>query len=375
VGGIELCAFLNTIVQYFRWRKGTRTTFHEGMSGPYSLPAAILLYLLILQAGATCAAEPPTNPASSEDTVSTADTAREPSSEAWWTGPLVASPAMTLPRGEFYVEPYLYNSVPYGSFDTQGRLHAVPRQNELGSMTYLKYGVSDRLTVGLTPLFGYDWVDQGESSSGLGVGDPSVQVQYRLTPDRPDSEVPTVSVDLQESLPVGRYDRLGRSTDGFGSGAYVTTFSTYLQSLFRMPNGRPLRVRLNLSYGVSNRVSIVGASVYGTPRSFRGGAQPGDSESVDIALEYSATRNWVLAVDFWQQGQRSTCLAGSYSHPGGGTLAFSSISDPVRSLIVAPALEYNWSSRLGIIFGVQVVADGHNTIAAVTPVAALSYML
>ena len=116
------------------------------MSGPYSLPAAVLLYLSILQADATCAAEPPTNPASGEDTVSTADTAREPSSEAWWTGPLVASPAMTLPRGEFYVEPYLYNSVPYGSFDTQGHLHAVPRQNELGSMTYLKYGVSDRLT-------------------------------------------------------------------------------------------------------------------------------------------------------------------------------------------------------------------------------------
>jgi len=333
------------------------------------------MYTALLHVSAACAAELPTNLEASEGAELTADTVREPSSEAWWTGPLVASPAMTLPRGEFYVEPYLYNSVPYGSFDTQGRLHGVPRQNDLGSMTYLKYGVSDRLTVGLTPLFGYDWADQGESSSGLGVGDPSVQVQYRLTPDRPDTWIPTVSVDLQETLPVGRYDQLGRSTDGFGSGAYVTTFSVYVQSLFRMPNGRPLRVRLNLSYGVSDRVSIVGASVYGTPRSFRGAAQPGDSESVDVALEYSATRNWVLAVDFWQQGQRSTCLAGSDSGPGGGSLAFSSISGPARNLIVAPALEYNWSSRLGIIFGAQVVADGHNTMATVTPVAALSYLL
>jgi hypothetical protein len=336
---------------------------------------AALVYTAILQPGAVCAGEPDTYAAPSVCAAPAADMAQESSSEAWWTGPLVAAPAITLPQGKVYIESYLYDSMPYATFDSQGRAHSVPRQYDYGSITGLKYGVSDRVTVGLSSGFGYDRVDHGESSSGLGVGDPSVQVQYRLTPFQPDTWIPTVSVDLQESLPIGRYDQLERPTDGFGSGTYVTTFSTYLQSLLRTPNGRFLRVRLDLSYVVAGRASVAGQSVYGTTTGFRGEVRPGDSESADLAFEYSATRNWVLAVDLWVQRDASTFLTGSFPRPGGGTVAVSSLSGPVRRLTVAPALEYNWSSRVGVIVGVQIVAEGHNATATATPVAAFSYFL
>jgi hypothetical protein len=310
----------------------------------------------------------------SVDTGPVADIARESSSEAWWTGPLVASSANTLARGQFYAEPYLYDNLPYAVFDGKGHAHAISRQNDLGSMTYLKYGLTDRVTVGLTALFGYDWVEHGASSKGVGIGDPSVQVQYRLTPYETDTWIPTVAVNLQESLPMGRYDRLERPTDGFGSGTYQTTLSIYLQSLFWMPNGRILRARLNLSYGVSDRVSLLGQSVYDTPLGFRGHARPGAYVSADLAFEYSVTRSWVLAIDLWQQQQRNTVVAGSCPGSDGATVTVSSVSGAIQDLTVAPALEYNWSDRLGLIFGAQVVVSGLSVTATATPVVALSYM-
>jgi hypothetical protein len=327
----------------------------------------------ILPSLAVCAGDSGTNAAPSVGAVPTGDAAQESSSEAWWTGPLVASSAMTLPQGRFYVESYLYDSVSYATFDYQGRMHGVPRRNDLGSVTQLKYGISDRMSIGLKSRFGYDWVGHGESSGGIGVGDPALEVQFRLTPFAPNTWMPTVSLDLQASLPVGRYDRLERSADGFGSGSYETTFSVYLQSSLWMPNGRILRVRLDLSYGASSWVSVSNRSVYGTSMGFTGRARPGDSDSFDLAFEYSATRNWVFAVDFWLQGAGNTLLTGSYSRPGGDNVAVSSSSGPVREFIVAPALEYNWSDRVGVIFGVEVAAEGRNATASVNPVAAFSY--
>jgi hypothetical protein len=39
---------------------------------------------------------------------------------------------------------------------------------------------------------------------------------------------------------------------------------------------------------------------------------------------------------------------------------------------LAPAIEYNWTSRVGVIVGARWFVAGHNTSASVTPVAAIS---
>ena len=300
--------------------------------------------------------------------------ARQSLSDAWWTGSLLAQSAVTLPAGHFSTEPFLYDAIPYARFDSAGREHDVPHENELAAALPLKYGVTDRLAVGATLRFGYDWIAHGQSSSAVGVGDPSVLLQYRLTQYRPGSWIPAFSINLQESLPLGRYDRLARQTDGFGSGTETTTLATCFQSFFWMPNGRIVRARLDLFYAVPRRVSVQGSSVYGTPDDFRGYARPGDSVSLDVAFEYSVTRNWVLASDFWLERDASTRVEGAYPQPVNGTVNSLSVSGTGRDLIVAPAIEYNWSSRVGIIFGVRVTAVGRNEKGFVTPVAALSYV-
>ncbi len=76
--------------------------------------------------------------------------------EAWWTGPMLANSGATLPRGHALVETYLFEQRGQGS-----KLR--------GSLTYLLYGVTDRLTVGLKPMFGSTSV--AGRASPIGTGD------------------------------------------------------------------------------------------------------------------------------------------------------------------------------------------------------------
>lgn len=289
--------------------------------------------------------------------------------EAWWTGPLLASGASTLPKGHILFEPYLYDAKPYGSFDANGKRHSAPDADNIGSSAYMLYGVTDTLTAGFIPHLGYKRAG-GRWSQGLGIGDLTVQAQYRLTQYKEGGRVPTISVMLQENLPIGRHDGLDdRPNDGFGSGVYATTVGVNSQYYFWTPNGRILRTRLNFAYTRSDNAKVRGMSVYGTPTGFTGKAQPGDSFLVNLAFEYSITRNWVAAMDLAWQRDESTKVTGML----GGT-SFERRYPVSKALILAPAVEYNFNSQVGVIVGARIVPAGRNTTASVTPAIAVNYV-
>lgn len=300
---------------------------------------------------------------------------RQTLDEAWWTGPLLAPGAGTLPKGHMLAEPYLFDVRPYDRLDGDGTRRSTPSEDNWGSLTYLLYGLTDRVTVGLVPHFGYRRAHDGGRSSGIGVGDLSVQAQYRLTQWREGGRMPTLSVMVSESLPIGRHDRLDhRPNDGFGSGAYATTVGLYGQTLGWTPNGRILRTRLDLSYTRSAEASVRGMSVYGTPAGFRDRAKPGDGFNADLAFEYSATRNWVLALDVAWQRDASTRVTGTYPD-GGGAARHDARSGGSHALILAPAVEYNWTPNMGVIVGARIIPAGRNITASVTPAVAFNYVL
>ncbi len=237
--------------------------------------ALMAAWLFISWASALAQQESPTAPA----------VVRQSLDDAWWTGPMLAPNATTLPRGHFLIEPYVYDVVGAHS-------------NGFGSLTYVNYGLVDKLTVGLIPTAGFNQVSNGPSSSGIGMGDLTIQAQYRLTKFHEGSWVPTSSVTVQEALPTGKYDRLGdRPSNGLGSGAYTTTLALYTQTYFWLPNRRILRMRFNATQSFSRSVNVEDVSVYGTEAGFRGRAKPGPSSYVDASWEYSVTRRWVLALD------------------------------------------------------------------------------
>jgi hypothetical protein len=63
--------------------------------------------------------------------------------DAWWTGPLLASSAATLPQGRYLIEPHLYDAVTTGRYDDTGARSGAARVDNYGSLTYLLYGVTD----------------------------------------------------------------------------------------------------------------------------------------------------------------------------------------------------------------------------------------
>lgn len=302
------------------------------------------------------AAAPLSAPAPSADNQSLDD--------AWWTGPLLANSAGTLPPGHVLVEPYLYDI-------------SSAHSHSYGSRTYVLYGLANRLTVGLIPVFGYNTMSGGPHSSHVGLGDFTLLAQYQLTQFHEGSRVPTVSLEVQETFPTGKYDRLGaRPADGLGSGAHVTTLQVNTQTYFWLANGRILRMRFDVSQAFSSHANVADVSVYGTGPGFRGMARPGSSFFADLAGEYSLTRSWVLALDLTYSHSRTTSVIGYVQGPGSSGLPVApSIhldSGASTAFGFAPAVEYSWNANIGAIFGVRVITGGHNTVTTVTPAVALN---
>lgn len=285
---------------------------------------------------------------------------------------MLAPSANTLPPRHFLVEPYLYDVITDGVYNSNGTRVSVPHENSFGSLTYILYGVANKFTVGMIPTFGYNEISSGASSQGIGVGDLTLQGQYRIHLFREGSRIPTISIAMQETLPTGRYDQLARISDSFGAGAFTTSPSFYSQTFFWLPNGRILRIRFNIVPAFSRRVNLRDMSVYGTSAGFRGYANPGASVFVDGAWEYSATKRWVLALDATYRHQGSTRVTG-YN--------IADVNRPVRlnsgsseALGLAPAIEYNWGRSVGILLGIRIIPVGRNTARTITPAVAINYV-
>jgi len=291
--------------------------------------------------------------------------------DAWWTGPLLAPSANTLPQGHMLIEPYVYDVTTQGFYNSTGTRVSAPHANEFGSLTYFNYGLFNKFTVGVIPVFGYNEVSHGPNSSSLEVGDLNVQAQYRLRLFREGSWLPTISVNFQETLPVGKYDQLGNNANnGLGSGAYTTTLGFYTQTFFWMPNGRILRTRFNATQAFSHSASIQDVSVYGTTQGFRGHASPGAALFLDLAAEYSITHHWVLAGDAVYRHQYNTAVSG-YNLSDPATSIFLN-SGPSQVFGFAPAFEYNFTSKVGFIAGARIFPAGKNTTDSITPVIAVN---
>jgi hypothetical protein len=270
---------------------------------------------------------------------------------ARWTGPLLASNAETLPQGHFYTEPYFFDVIAGGD-------------HHPGSSGFYQYGLLDSLTVGLQPNFA---TDTNRLDRGTAIGDFKLLSQVRLTHFTPEHRIPSIALVLNEVVPTGKYDRLRPSQEGHGSGSFATEVGINIQHYFLLGNGRLLRARINVLKSFPHGADVVGRSVHGTEAGFRGHASPGSKTTLIGAVEYSVTREWVLALDVIRESKRKTRLEG---RDGNGLLVNRTLP-PSRDVGFAPAIEYNWSDRSGAILGVWITPKGHNTSASVTPAIAI----
>jgi hypothetical protein len=312
-------------------------------------------------------ASPPTAPQSGQ---------RQALDDAWWTGPIFASTATTLPQGHYLIEPDFYDLISYGSYDDRWAKQASARTNAVRSLSFLIYGVTDSFTAGVLPRFGFNEIN-GSADSGLRIGDTTVRLQYRVAQFREGGSSPALSLVLDETFPTGSYDELGtRPSGGIGSGAYETTASAFSQYYFWVGNGRILRTRLDVSYEFADsHVKLKDVSVYGTGSGFRGYAEPGSSFVADLAFEYSLTMNWVPVLELIYEHDGSTGVIGYGTKESPIALISASVqmqSGSRDAFTLAPAIEYNWSKSVGVIVGVAATVAGRNTSATVMPVVGIN---
>ena len=277
---------------------------------------------------------------------------RDAMNAARWTGPMLASNAETLPKGHFYTEPYFYDVIVGGD-------------HHPGSSGFYQYGLLDSLTVGLQPAFA---TETNKLGRGMAIGDFKLLSQLRLTHFTPEHRIPTIAIVVNEVLPTGKDDHLKPGQEGHGSGSFATEIGINVQHYFLLKNGSLLRARINVLKSFPHGAHVSDRSVYGTDVGFSGHAKPGSKTTLIGAVEYSLTREWVLALDVIHESTARTKLEGHY--PTGPLVKQSFPSS--RAIGFAPAVEYNWSDRSGILVGVWISPKGHKTQASVTPALAYS---
>jgi hypothetical protein len=271
---------------------------------------------------------------------------------ARWTGPLLASNAETLPQGHFYTEPYFFDVI------TQG-------EHNPGSSGFYQYGLKDNWTVGVQPFFS---LGTQKYNREVAIGDFKLLSQVRLSHFTPEHRVSSVALVTNLVIPTGKDDHLKALKQGHGSGSFAPEVGVNVQHYFLLDNGRLLRARFNALRQFPLRHDVSGRSVFGTGPGFRGHAKPGSKTTLIGGLEYSLTREWVLAfdveADFW--GRTKVVGRDTPDAP-----LVTRRSPKSWNVGFAPAVEYNWSDRAGVIVGVWIVPKGHNTAASVTPAIAI----
>jgi hypothetical protein len=270
---------------------------------------------------------------------------------ARWTGPLLASNAETLPQGHVYTEPYFFDGISGGD-------------HHPGTSGFYQYGLFDNFTVGAQPFFS---VGMQKYNREVAVGDFKLLSQLRLTHFTPDHRVPSIALVANLVLPTGKDDNLGASKQGHGSGSFAPEFGVNVQHYFLLKNGRLLRGRINILKNFPLRHDVSGRSVFGTGAGFHGRARPGSKTSLVLGAEYSLTKEWVLAFDIERDQWGRTKVTGRDA--GGNPVE--QASPKSWNIGFAPAVEYNWSDRAGVIVGVWIVPKGHNTQSSVTPAIAI----
>lgn len=278
-------------------------------------------------------------------------------------GPL-ASGGQPLPKGMLNVEPYLVTTLSKTGFDGDGHRRSNDAPAQLDVLVPIKYGVTDRLTLGTTLSGQYDRGPRGGRDVVL--GDTSLSAQYALYSGG-GAHRAAWAATAQRGLPTGHHDRLQYARHaGSGSGALTTGLSTQGQAYFL--DGM-LRARVDAGWRLpASHAGIHGKSVYGTAAGFTGWARLGSTFNSSVAAEYSVHPQWTLVAEALYERDRGTRVRGTLAD---GTAL--DRQDPASwRLSVLPAVEYHFNDQVGIIGGIQLGVAGRNTAAIIAPQVAVN---
>jgi len=298
----------------------------------------------------------------------------QPKTAPRFTGPLLTTSSGVVPPGHVNVEPYLYVIKSYGNYT--GNWKAVRAPIPVWSMDLrlpIKFGIYDRFGISLNGAISHRYSKDGSATV---FGDIPIGIDYQLLKRGPRGiRTPAVKLTVTQIFPTGKYQHLNpdkRNLQVGGSGVFATIFSVTAGQAFIFENDHALSPRASINYTINPVVHVSGSNAYGGAPDTHAKVYRGNTLNAFFGLEYSLTKRWVVAMDLQYRSRRKTTYRGNPGHsPEGERLSLSGPSG--EQLSFAPALEYNWSSQMGLIAGTWFTLTGRNSDQFASGVAAFNY--
>lgn len=277
----------------------------------------------------------------------------------WYTGPIITPSASMVDPGMVVYQPYLFFTDTYGAFNNDREMVDAPNFFQVQAIPIqVQTGITSSVDTTVTLSTVGNW-SQGHSGGGL--QDISANVGFSIA--REKLYTPKAKLTIAQSFPTGKYQNLSSTSaavDATGSGAWGTSFTLALGKLFFWDTLHPFNTRVALTYKLSTPVHVRGFNTYGGGFGTHGTVKPGDSFSADMGLELSINQPWVVALDIVYQYQNKTKFHGTPGITAAGTPASvgGGYSD---QLSLAPAVEYNFNAKMGLLGGVWFSVYGRNS--------------
>ncbi|MBN9231978.1 MAG: hypothetical protein BGO90_00605 [Legionella sp. 40-6] len=290
--------------------------------------------------------------------------------DPWFTGPIFAPAGHNVPRGHTNLEVYGLDVFTNGQFDNHWRARRIPQFKSVVLNPLLTHGFTDWLDVQLSVPYSFNNT-RGVSYNRL--TDIGIGAGIQLFEQRKSEWMPDVRFFIQETFPTGKFDQLNPAflgTDATGLGSYRTLLSLNFQYLKHFYGEHYLRTRLMLSTLFSSTVHVEGLNSFGGSVNTAGDIRPGSEENIDLAFEYTLTQNWVAVLEGYYSEGQSTRFNGIIDIINDGSVRVG--YDRYDEIALAPALEYNFTSNVGVIGGIWFPVAGRNTSQFITYVLAVN---
>ena len=288
--------------------------------------------------------------------------------DPWLTGPLLAGAGVTIPKGHTNIEPYLFVFDTFAVYTHDWNTKDIPNIKALNPTLIVTQGLARRLDFEAVIPYEVNYV-QDQSFDDIG----DIYLLFGIQAIRSETW-PNLRITVGEVFPSGNYDNLNANragADAVGAGAYQTNITLNFQKSIKIYHGRTFRSRLNLTYIVPTDVDVHGFNAHTGILPLDGKVTLGNRFNAVMGFEYTITQRWVPAIDVQYQYQASSKYQGFHHYYK--TTRVSGTSGSSASISLAPALEYNFSSSLGVIAGTWFTVAGRNANDFATAVVAINY--
>lgn len=259
------------------------------------------------------------------------------------------------------VAPYLGFVTIYGNYDDQWNFKGDSNTYSITPYLELLLGINDHIGVDVYASF-ISSFKKGQSATNL--QDTIVLLGFQVARDTPNTWIPDIRFIIQETFPSGSYQRLDPKklgVDSTGFGSFQTGFNVVAQKLFHLEQ-HFLVLKWTLAYLFPAPVHVKGLNAYGGGKGTRGKIFPGQILMFYFSGEYSITQNWAFAWDIYLEYQGKSTFSGNPGKSSSG-VRNSIGTGPMVQISVSPQIEYNFSSKNGLLFAVWSTIFGRNSPA------------